>query len=166
MREGSGSGYRESRRLPLSRIIRENVPSVSFSTLLKVLARETRPLAVRHVSSTLPARTSEPREDTAGCRTFTLSFNLHPPARNPLPERRQCMCATNYIPCAMGAVTQRHVSLSFCQVHAVAERVVRTRFDSFKPACTLTSASLAPPTSLVKMHAHRLHATSQQVRRG
>ena len=61
----------------------------------------------------------------------------------------------------MGAVTQPSVSLSFCRVHAVAERVVRTRFDSFKPACTLTSASLAPHTSFVKMHAHRLHATSQ-----
>ena len=85
---------------------------------------------------------------------------------SPDQVKPQSMCANSSTPCAMGAVTQRHVSLSFCRVHAVAERVVRTRFDSFKPACTLTSASLAPPTSLVKMHAHRLHATSQQVRRG
>ena len=42
------------------------------------------------------------------------------------------MCANSLRPCAMVAVTQRHVSLSFYRCHAVAERVVRTRFDSFK----------------------------------
>ena len=76
------------------------------------------------------------------------------------------MCAHSLTPCAMGAVTQRHVNLSFCRSHATFLHMPFARSDAFKPACTLTSASLAPPTSLVKMHAHRLHATSQQVRRG